>query len=517
MSIKNNGRLNRREMLKALSMAGAGSAVLSPFLSGCRDALQTPESIEKHGFDSKRSKLDGKPKFLVVISAAGGASIVDSFLAVRQTEAGASAANINCFPDAQVQSVAGSSFRAVRHSAGSLGQIPIPVNTDQLAFVNKHKNEMLVATSVGTSVNHVIAQKRSLNGNSAWRGRTLQEVVALQFGQGFPIPNVNMGTGGYTERGTDDTLPAQCFGEIVANPSLWPLGLDGTKGVLGAPGKNVMDLARATRSRIDGESVFGETFRDAAALRRWNEQRGAGQAALEAKDLITNLNVLPDMPPSIPLNQYGLGTSPDGARVRGVYPGFFTDPIQGAASLAFLLFKYRVSVSVTLGPDFNVVVGGANGIANPPLAFDFSHNDHRSAQAFMWQRILGTIDTLIDLLKSEPFEPNSTETMWDRTMIYVATDFGRTRTRTPNATVFGTGHELNNGFLMISPMVRGNTILGGVDPTTALTYGFDARTGAAVPGKVSSNEPDIYSGVLTAMDCDLTGSGLPDASAFKKV
>jgi hypothetical protein len=34
-------------------------------------------------------------------------------------------------------------------------------------------------------------------------------------------------------------------------------------------------------------------------------------------------------------------------------------------------------------------------------------------------------------------------------------------------------------------------------------------------GKVSSNEPDIFSGVLHATGADLGGSGLPDASAFK--
>ncbi len=101
-------------------------------------------------------------------------------------------------------------------------------------------------------------------------------------------------------------------------------------------------------------------------------------------------------------------------------------------------------------------------------------------------------------------------------MIYVATDFGRTKVRTAGAETFGTGHELNNGFLMVSPMVKGNTVLGGIDPNTALTYGFDARTGTALPGKMESNEPDIYSGVLTAMGADLSGSGLPDASAFKK-
>jgi hypothetical protein len=44
-----------------------------------------------------------------------------------------------------------------------------------------------------------------------------------------------------------------------------------------------------------------------------------------------------------------------------------------------------------------VAVGGDDGIANPPLAFDFSHDDHRTGQAFMWARVLGVVDRLIDL------------------------------------------------------------------------------------------------------------------------
>ncbi|NOJ98815.1 hypothetical protein HMI51_38615 [Corallococcus coralloides] len=511
MTLKTTGRLSRREMLRALSLCAAGTT-LAPFLSGCRDSLQTPESLEKTG--RKRDALDGKPKFLIVIGAAGGASIVDSFLAVRQSES-ANAAALNTFPDAQVQGVADSPFRAVKYSNTRLGSINIPVNTDQLAFVKKHASEMLVATSVGTSVNHGIAQKRSLTGNGAWRGRTLQEAVALQWGSGMPLPNVNMGTGGYAERGTDDSLPLSCFGEPVVNPSLWPLGLDGSRGIAGAPPKDVIALARGTRDALDQKSIFGRTFQDSGALKRWNEQRGVQQPKLEALDLITRLNVLPDLP-SIPLSKYGLESSPDGARLREVFPGFFTDPVQGQAALAFLLLKYRVSVSVTLGPDFNVAVGGPNGIANPPLAFDISHNDHRGGQAFMWARILSTVDSLITLLKAEPFDADSGESMWDRTLIYVATEFGRTRPRPSGSTEFGSGHDLNNGFLLLSPMVKGNTVLGGVDPNTTLTYGFDARTGVPQPGKVTSNEPDIFSGVLTAMGADLSGSGLPDASAFKR-
>lgn len=512
MSLKRTGRLSRREMLKALSLAGAGSTSLAPFLTGCRQSLQTPEDVER---GLRRDALDGKPKFLIVISATGGASIVDSFLAVRASEGGMNAPRLNTFPDAQVQSVMGSPFRAVKVNNPRLGAIPIAVNTDQLGFVQKYKDDMLVATSVGTSVNHVIAQKRSINGNGAWKGRTLQEAVALQWGMGFPLPNVNMAVGGYGERGADGSLPPSVYAETVTSPSLWPLGLDGAKGIQGAPPRDVVELARKARAELDQSSVFGTTFQDADAMKRWRAQQ-ADSTKLETQDLITRLNVLPNMPPQIPLTQFGLGSSPDGAKVRQAFPAFFEDPFEGQAALAFLLFKYRVSVAVTIGPDFNVKLGGATGLANPPLAFDYSHNDHRSGQAFMWARILGTVDKLITLLKAEPFDMATGESLWDRTLIYVATDFGRTRDRPANAAEFGSGHDLNNGFLMLSPMVKGNTVLGGVDPLTTLTYGFDARTGAAQPGKLTTNEPDLYSGVLTAMGADLTGSGLPDASAFKQ-
>lgn len=512
MSLRKDGRLSRREALKALSMAAAGSTLLGPLLIGCRQSVETPESREKLGF--RIDPLGSKPKFLVVIAATGGASIVDSFLAVRESEGGANAIRLNTFPDSAVQSVAGSRLRAVRFMGSKLGSIPIPVSTDQLAFVQKYADDMLVATSIGTSVNHTVAQKRSITGNAAWKGRTLQECVALQWGQGMPLPNVNMAVGGYGERGTDVSLPAAMYAETVTSPALWPLGLDGARGILGAPSADIIALARKARADLDVQSVFGQTFANSEAMKRWLAQREGG-AGLEAQDLIKRLNVLPDLPPQVPLSQYGLGSSPDGARVRQVLPDFFNDPFQGQAALAFLLIKYRVSCAITIGPDFNVKLGGTAGLYNPPLAFDFSHNDHRSGQAFMWARIMSTVDKLISLLKSEPFDAATGESLWDRTMIYVATDFGRTRSRPDNAMQFGSGHDLNNGFLLMSPMVKGNTILGGVDPLTTLTYGFDAATGVAQPGKLTSNEPDIFSGVLTAMGADLSGSGLPDASAFR--
>ncbi|WNG37646.1 hypothetical protein F0U61_31115 [Archangium violaceum] len=55
---------------------------------------------------------------------------------------------------------------------------------------------------------------------------------------------------------------------------------------------------------------------------------------------------------------------------------------------------------------------------------------------------------------------------------------------------------------------------GGVDSSTALTYGFDPRAGEPDRNKMTTNEPDIFSGILTALGVDTSGSGLPDASAF---
>ncbi|MBS1151459.1 MAG: hypothetical protein H6Q89_3157, partial [Myxococcaceae bacterium] len=142
-------------------------------------------------------------------------------------------------------------------------------------------------------------------------------------------------------------------------------------------------------------------------------------------------------------------------------------------------------------------------------------------QAMMWNRILTVTDKLATLLKAETFDAATGETLWDRTLIYVATDFGRTKNRISGSTTFGTGHDLNNGFFMMSPMLKGNTVLGGVNKDTCTTYGFDPETGAPIvqpdASKVPSNERDIYAGVLHTLSVTTTGSGLPDAKAFRKV
>jgi hypothetical protein len=185
---------------------------------------------------------------------------------------------------------------------------------------------------------------------------------------------------------------------------------------------------------------------------------------------------------------------------------------------------------VTLGPSFNVAIaegveftiggggGGGKGlpegaIMNPPIAFDFSHQEHRSVQAFMWGRIYGVMDRLIGLLKSEEWAGG--QSLWDRSMMYLATDFGRTKNRPAGSDEFGSGHDLDNGALVVSPLANGNRILGGVNPDTGLTFGFDPTTGTPDPNRLME-EKELYAGILHGLGVDTAGSDLPDMPAMRR-
>ncbi len=483
-------RPNRRQLLKGLAAAGAAGALGIP--RGLR--AQAPE-----------------PRFLVVVCAAGGASIIDGPLAIRHSESN-NWREVNAFPDDEVVSVPGTELRAVDLRRNSAGAIPFPFQSTQSDFVRRHKDDMLVVTHTGTSVNHAIAQKRSLTGNAAWNGRTLQEAVAEAYGEGYPLPNVNMAGQGYLSPGDDAGLPGWAFAEPVANPALWTLGLHGQRGIEGAPDAELVDLARRIRDeKLDPESTFAETFGHSERLRRWRDHRSGAAPMLEGLDLITRLNVFPDSD-QVPLSRYGLAESPDGARVREAFPRYLTDPLEAQAALAFLLLKSRASVTVTIGPSFSVLLEGRS-LRNPPLAFDFSHQAHRPAQAIMWNRLLSVTDRLIGLLAAEPLDAAAGTSFWDRTLVYFATEFGRSKRRVGGADEFGSGHHLNNGSLLVSPLLGGNRVLGGVDPETGLTYGFDLRTGAPEPGR-STAEAEVFAGILQALGVPHP-EDLPDVPAMR--
>jgi hypothetical protein len=475
--------------------------------------------------------------------------MLDAMLAIRESES-KNAATLNCFPDSAVRTVG--AFRAVDIDLNNLGAIPIPVKGRQSAIVKAHQADMMVATWQRTSVNHLIGQRRAVNGNGAWYGRTLQEAVALTYGAGFALPNVHLSAGtGYTDRGSDGALPAYCYGETVADPRLWPLSLHGSQGILGAPSHDLVNQARTLRNtRLDPQSRFGRVFAGSSRLETWQHLRGNPQQALEAQDLIKKLMISPESA-EFPLAAHGLASSPDGELVRAAFPAFARDPLEAQAALAFLLLKYRLSVTVTLGPSSTAVINGDAGeteadvydpdeedenqgegdddptsgdglpegsIANPPLSFDFSHGEHRGVQALMWSRVLGVADRLIGLLKNE--EWSNGESLWDRTMIYVANDFGRSKNRPQGAEQFGTGHDLNDGALIISPLANGGRLLGGIEPDTGITYGFDPATGAPDRNR-QMTETEIYAGMAQALGVSLErvssgGATLPDMRAMRR-
>lgn len=511
--------IDRRQMLQRMASAAAAGA-----LAGA-GALTLPRA-------ARAEAPADDPHFVIVLCASGGASIIDAMMAIRESES-PEAATLNCFPDALVQGIDGSPFRALDQDFRDLGPIPARVSGRQSDFLRRHHRELMVATVTGTSVNHAVAQRRAVTGNEAWAGRTLQEAVALQYGRDFVLPNVVLLPGvGFSERGGDDTLPPQVYGEVVADPLLWPLSLDGARGITGAPSKSLVERARALRDgTLDPRSRFHRVFHRSPRLAHWQHLRSGPQRAVEAADLIRRLMVMHDTP-DFPLAAHGLGESPEAALVRERFPDFASDPLHAQAALAFLLLKYRLSVSVTLGPFFDLVLdgdyrfdigavltGGANpdlpagALKNPPIAFDFSHQAHRAVQSMMWGRLLRVADGLIELLKSEEYADG--QSLWDRTLIYVATEFGRSKRRPAGAREFGSGHDLNNGVAVISPLVNGNSLLGGVDPATGLTYGFDPQTGAPEPGRTMT-ERHIFSGLLHALKVDTSGAHLPDMRAMRR-
>ncbi len=492
---------NRRQVLMGMSAATLGASALLG-----RSARAVEEPPER--------------RFLIVLGAAGGASIIDSFLAIRESES-RTPATLNCFPDAVVHQVEGSPFRAVNLQADQTGPTPFPLHTDQLEFVRKHHQDLMVATLTCTSVNHDVAQKRSITGNDAWAGRTLQEAVATAYGDGLALPNVNMAVGStFMTPGHDRTIPASCFPEPVVSPSTWPLSLHGSKGIAG-PDQALIEKARNLRDQgLEPASIFRRIFAGNEDLERWIRLRRT-QRQLETADLITKLMVRADSP-KFPLAANGLQESEHAARVRERFPLYEINPLHAQAALAYLLIKTGVSVSVTLGTRAFIgeVTGelitraleGEPGV-DAPLGFDVSHGYHRSAQAVGWNQLLLVADGLIDLLKAEEYRNG--ESLWDRSLIYIATDFGRTKKRAPGAEEFGTSHDLNNGVVILSPQANGDRVLGGVNPDTAMTYGFDPTTGAPDPGR-TMQEKEIYAGVLHTLGVDTAGTDLPDMRAMRR-
>jgi hypothetical protein len=436
-------------------------------------------------------------KRLIVFTLTGGASFQNAFLARRSSEV-ATPETLDVFGEDEVVEFSGSPLRAVRLSDATINSEgfmdpPLAIDRDaQVRFLEKHRTQLTVATVAAGSITHPIAQQRAMNGGGIWRGRTIAEAFAAgaRSAEGVPLPNINMASAGFLQPGGDRTLPARARAETIAAPSTYFLGLHGSRGVAGAPDAALIALARRTRDELL-EPSFVREHRDSRELAQWAAHRKRAVEELEALELITKLD-------------FDAGQA---SAVRAAFPRWREDPLEAQAALAFLLLRHRVSVAVTIGPGYEPVLLPDGRIANPLVAFD-SHGNNRPTQAAMWGRVLGIADRLIDLLSSTVIDDATGETLWHDTMIIFIGEFGRGTTRPNNSVVFGTPHHPQGAILVVSPRITGNRVLGGVDPQTLLTHGFDPRTGAPLPNTVI-REGQIFGGILGALGLDISATNLP--------
>ncbi len=454
--------VDRRKLLKASGAGLLGAMTPAQILMG-----QTAGADKKYIFN---------------ICAFGGANIIDSFLA---QPTGPAAYNNIVQPN-------GSAFKTVPPLQNSIqGAIPLGNGYDQAVFVQKHGVDMAVMTCEVSSVNHIIAARRAMSGDNINGGRTIAEAVAMAFGKSCPLPNLMLAGGGYALHGDDVTVPESAKAQAVTDPLMFAFATHGFKGVSNIVSSGDMQAARQLRQQLESVSRFQQQYAGSKVLDAYQSNRDRIVDALEKGDMATKLMMLD--PATNNLAQYGFTLSADINTVRAKFPNMATDPFEARLALAFLAAKNGLSNAISVGPSNSPLVT-AQGSPNAPIAFDWSHVDHRGAQNSMWSYILKGMDGLIDLLKATDVDGDPSKgKMWDRSLIYIATEFGRDKVATG-----GSGHHLNNGVVMISPMLQGNKVFGGIDAATGLGYGFDTATGAPATGTVMK-EKHHYSAIAQAM------------------
>lgn len=502
---------SRRRLLQEL-----GAALSLPLLGqSC-----TPQASPNMQGANAPGKNDLPPrKFLFVFGAMGGASINDSFLAVRESET-KNYKKLNTFPDQFVVEAPttgrnGMRLRAVDFGSDKIGFLPFEFKSKQSDFLAKYGPDIMVATVEASTVAHNLGQYRAVTGNNAWNGRTLQEAVAAYYGSDLLLPNVNMSTLGFAEHGKDPTLPEKARAHIITDPRFVPFMTHGYKGLSNTPSDKLMQMARRFRAeKLETAGDFLRRSGNTKMVKDWLAYRDL-IGDFERLDLINQLNAIENSS-DLPFRSFGLEPNADGDTLRDIFPKALENRLQAQALLGYLMVAKGLTCAVTFGIGMDPEIGGDSDDPIPlnvPSGFDFSHNAHRETQALLWGQTLNVIDRLITLLKSTEFRQG--ESLWQHSMIYIATEFGRDKDREEGDAKFTSGHHQNNGAVIISPMANGGQILGGIDRDSLLTYGFDPITGEPNP-KVTMSDKHIYAGILQSLSVDTSGSGLPAVPAMSR-
>lgn len=442
------------------------------------------------------------PRYLFAFTAFGGASLIDSFLPVRES-ASRNGTTLTTFADSLIEQPSGSDILCVKpliEEARSQPQLrTTPFGITQSQFLRNHGADTAVMTLECSSVSHGTAQSRALNGGgSVNRSRNLLESVAAQHGTQMSLPIVNMASGGFTSPGKDLAYPAELQQIAIQDSFSFALGTHGFDALLRPVDAPLIERARQARATAEQASAFVAQHGETQTVQTYRRLRSRA-AAVESSQLLRKL-MLRDLP--------GFPVSDDVRRLQGYLPSLAEDVLEAEAALAFLLVLNKASCAVAIGSNNavtrEILQGKVQSVVYPQNGYDNSHQAHRVAQSLCWSRSLRVADGLIRLLKDteDPHTPGTS--MWSHSLVYFATDFGREKIRPAGALAFGTGHHLNNGVVMCSPLLRGGRVYGGVDPDTCLTYGFDRSSGEPQPGS-TMDEQDVYSVICEAMGVSYQG------------
>lgn len=460
-------KLSRRDALKSLS----GLAALGAGLSSNQVVAQTQTK-----------------KFVFTICALGGGNIIDAFLA--QAEGPAAYTDLIKVPNSPLSAV------PVRKNSIK-GAIDLGNGYAQETFLKKFAADTLVMTNEVSSVNHIVAGKRAVTGDNCNGGRTISEAVAMAYGKGLPLANLMLAQGGYSLHGDDTSVPDLFRAQLVADPLMFAFATHGYQGITKLAGNQEIKIGREIRRQLESASKFHQKFKDSRTLDSYIKSRESVVETLEKGDTVTKLMLLD--PEKNELAKFGFTVSADIGLVREKFANMGNDIYEARLALGFLAAKNGLSNAITISPS-NTPIIAAKKSPNAPIAFDWSHVDHRDAQNSMWSYILKGVDSLIDLLKATDIDGDPAKgKMWDQSLIYIASEFGRDKIQGG-----GSGHHLNNGNIMISPLLQGNKIFGGIDKATGLTYGFDPLTGMEDKGRLM-HEKDCYGVVAQALGIDYKG------------
>lgn len=465
------------------------------FLKGSLGTLAACSGLGAEQLLNADAALDDR--YLFIIAAPGGANMTDCFLASDRGP-GAYDMDLLLKPDF-------TPFRCVIPRYNSVGwSLPIGNGYSQLDFLKAHHKDMAVMAVEGATTDRTYAPRLAMTGNEINRGRTLAEHIAATYRGRFAFPNISMATGEFAVPGRDRYLSDSARAELISDPLLFAFATHGYAGINGHTGTSRTGSSKVAQQRqfrleLDRASEFYKQNKDHPTVQQYLYNRDQIMPTLEKNQLM--LSLLIDGKHSQRYNQYGLKPAEQLPELSRHFPQLGSDPFEAQVALAFLLSQKGLTNVCTLAPTTDLVLSSDRNRANTaPMGFNWSHTDHRGAQNTMWSYLLQNIDKLIQLLKSAPIGGDPAKgSMWSKSVIYVVSDFGRDRVQEG-----GSGLSTNNAHLVVSPLIKGNRIYGGLDERTGRVTGFNPYTGMVEPGRKITTG-DHYSIISELMGAPFRG------------